>query len=83
MLSRIIYGARISLTIGLIGVSISFVLGIIIGGLAGYHGGTFDLIVQRIIEVLQSLPQYPAVAGARRHHAGHLESAPHLFRHHA
>jgi peptide/nickel transport system permease protein len=59
VLSRIIYGARISLTIGLIGVAFSFVLGIVIGGLAGYHGGTFDLIVQRIIEVLQSLPSIP------------------------
>lgn len=59
MLSRIIYGARISLTIGLIGITISFVLGIIIGGLAGYHGGWFDLLVQRVIEVLQSLPSLP------------------------
>ncbi|MBS3650113.1 ABC transporter permease [Pseudaminobacter sp. 19-2017] len=59
VLSRIIYGARISLTIGLLGVTFSFVLGVIIGGLAGYHGGTFDLIVQRIIEVLQSLPSIP------------------------
>ena len=39
VLSRIIYGARISLTIGLIGITVSFVLGIVIGGLAGYHGG--------------------------------------------
>ncbi|TCL68345.1 ABC transporter permease [Rhizobium sp. BK251] len=59
VLSRIIYGARISLTIGLIGISISFMLGIIIGGLAGYWGGLFDLIVQRLIEVLQSLPSLP------------------------
>jgi peptide/nickel transport system permease protein len=59
VLSRILYGARISLTIGLIGVAISFVLGIVIGGLAGYWGGTFDLIVQRLIEVLQSLPSLP------------------------
>ncbi len=59
VLSRIIYGARISLTIGLIGISISFILGIVIGGLAGYHGGLFDLLVQRIIEVLQSLPSLP------------------------
>lgn len=59
VLSRIIYGARISLTIGLIGITISFVLGIIIGGLAGYHGGLFDLLVQRVIEVLQSLPSLP------------------------
>lgn len=59
VLSRIIYGARISLTIGLIGITISFVLGIVIGGLAGYHGGVFDLLVQRVIEVLQSLPSLP------------------------
>lgn len=59
VLSRIIYGARISLTIGLLGVTMSFVLGIVIGGLAGYHGGWFDMIVQRIIEVLQSIPSIP------------------------
>ncbi|WP_018901201.1 ABC transporter permease [Rhizobium sp. 2MFCol3.1] len=59
VLSRILYGARISLTIGLIGISISFCLGIVIGGLAGYRGGVFDLIVQRLIEVLQSLPSLP------------------------
>jgi peptide/nickel transport system permease protein len=59
MLSRIIYGARVSLTIGLLGVTISFVLGIVIGGLAGYYGGFVDLIVQRIIEVLQSIPSIP------------------------
>jgi peptide/nickel transport system permease protein len=59
MLSRILYGARISLTIGALGVMMSFVLGIVIGGLAGYHGGVFDLIVQRVIEVLQSIPSIP------------------------
>lgn len=59
VLSRIIYGARISLTIGLIGITVSFALGIIIGGFAGYHGGWFDLGVQRIIEVLQSIPSIP------------------------
>lgn len=59
MLSRILYGARISLTIGALGVMMSFVLGIVIGGLAGYHGGWFDLIVQRVIEVLQSIPSIP------------------------
>ena len=59
VLSRIIYGARVSLTIGLFGVAVSFLLGIIIGGIAGYHGGTFDLVIQRIIEVLQSLPSIP------------------------
>ncbi|WP_194273833.1 MULTISPECIES: ABC transporter permease [Rhizobium] len=59
VLSRILYGARISLTIGLIGIAISFCLGIVIGGLAGYWGGPFDLIVQRLIEILQSLPSLP------------------------
>ncbi|CAN1542116.1 DppC ABC-type dipeptide/oligopeptide/nickel transport systems, permease components [Rhabdaerophilaceae bacterium] len=59
MLSRILAGARISLTIGLIGIMVSFVLGIIIGGLAGYYGGLFDMIVQRAIEIIQSLPHIP------------------------
>jgi peptide/nickel transport system permease protein len=59
VLSRIIFGARISLTIGLIGIAISFSLGVIIGGWAGYLGGIFDLVVQRIIEVLQSIPSIP------------------------
>lgn len=59
ILSRIIYGARISLTIGLIGIMMSFVLGMVIGGVAGYYGGVTDLIVQRMIEILQSFPQIP------------------------
>ena len=59
VLSRIIYGTRISLTIGLIGITVSFALGILIGGLAGYHGGWIDLVVQRMIEVLQSIPSIP------------------------
>jgi peptide/nickel transport system permease protein len=59
MLSRIIYGARISLTIGLIGVSVTFLLGICIGGLAGYYGGWIDSMVQRIIEVVRSIPHVP------------------------
>lgn len=59
VLSRILIGARISMTIGLIGITISFVLGIIIGGLAGYYGGLLDLLVQRAIEIIQSLPHIP------------------------
>jgi len=59
VLSRTIYGARISLTIGVLGVMMSFMLGIVIGGMAGYHGGVFDLMVQRVIEVLQSIPSIP------------------------
>ena len=59
MFSRILYGARISLTIGLVGVAISFVLGITIGGLSGFYGGVVDEIFQRIIEFLISIPKLP------------------------
>ena len=59
MLSRIIYGARISLTVGLIGVTVSFILGIVIGGIAGYYGGWTDVLIQRAIEVIQSFPHLP------------------------
>ena len=59
MLSRIIYGARISLTIGLLGVAVSFTLGIAIGGIAGYYGGWTDILIQRLIEVIQSFPHLP------------------------
>ena len=59
VLSRVIYGGRISLTVGLIGISISFMLGIVLGGLAGYYGGWTDSIVQRAIEVIRSFPELP------------------------
>jgi peptide/nickel transport system permease protein len=59
VLSRIVYGARISLTVGLIGISISFVLGIVLGGLAGYYGGWVDALVQRSIEIIRSFPELP------------------------
>ena len=58
-LSRMIYGTRISLSIGLIGIFLSFVLGLIIGGLSGYLGGMVDEVVQRLIEVLRSFPTLP------------------------
>lgn len=57
--SRIIQGARISLTVGLIGVTISFLLGITLGGIAGYYGGAADWCVQRVIEVIRSFPSLP------------------------
>lgn len=59
VLSGLIYGARISLTVGLVGVTISIVLGMLLGGLAGYFGGLTDTIVQRVIEILRSLPELP------------------------
>lgn len=63
MLSRIVYGARVSLSIGLVGVLISFVLGIVIGGISGYYGGVVDSFIQRVIEFLRSVPTIPLWMG--------------------
>ena len=59
LFSRIVMGARISLTVGLIGIAISFVLGMLVGGLAGYYGGWVDDATQRLIEVIRSFPELP------------------------
>jgi len=59
MFSRIIYASRISLSIGLIGVFLSFALGLTIGGASGYYGGYLDNIIQRVIEFLRSMPTLP------------------------
>jgi len=57
--SRISYGAQLSLTVGLIGITVSFTLGIFFGSIAGYFGGRPDWIINRVIEVLRSLPELP------------------------
>ncbi|MEM8498000.1 MAG: ABC transporter permease [Pseudomonadota bacterium] len=59
MLSRILYGARVSLSIGLIGVGLTLFIGVLLGGFAGYLGGRVDSLVQRSIEILQSIPTLP------------------------
>ena len=59
MLSRIVHGGRISLTVGLIGISVSFVLALVFGGLSGYYGGKIDIAIQRLIEVIRSFPELP------------------------
>ena len=59
VLSRVIFGSRISLTVGLIGVVLSFVFGLLLGGLSGFFGGLIDEVIMRIIDVLVSLPQIP------------------------
>ena len=59
MFSRIVYAARISLTIGLIGITLSFALALVLGGLAGYYGGWVDMVVQRLTEIIKSFPHLP------------------------
>jgi peptide/nickel transport system permease protein len=59
LFTRILTGARISLSIGLVGVFFSFILGSILGGISGYFGGSIDMVVQRIIEFLLSIPTIP------------------------
>ena len=59
VLSRMVHGARISLTIGLVGIAVSFAVGLVLGGLAGYYGGWVDSLVQRLIEIIRSFPELP------------------------
>lgn len=63
MYSRIIYGTRISMSVGMVGIFISLILGILLGGISGYYGGTIDNIIQRIIEFLRSIPTIPLWMG--------------------
>ena len=63
MWSRNIHAARISLTIGLVGVALSFVLGCLLGGLSGFAGGRVDVVIQRVIELIISIPQIPLWMG--------------------
>lgn len=57
--SRILAGGRVSLTIGLVGVALSLVLGLVFGGLSGYYGGVVDDLIQRCIEFLMCVPTIP------------------------
>ncbi|MDR6551701.1 ABC transporter permease [Paenibacillus qinlingensis] len=59
LLSRVALGSQISLSIPLIGVGISFVLGLFIGGISGYFGGWIDSVIQRFIEIIRSFPTLP------------------------
>ena len=63
MWSRLMYATRVSLTIGLVGVAVSLVLGVVLGGLSGYFGGWIDTVVQRVIEILRSIPTIPLWMG--------------------
>lgn len=59
LFSRILVGSQVSLTVGVIGVLISFAIGILLGGISGYFGGWIDTAIQRLIEVLLSIPRLP------------------------
>jgi len=61
--SRLMYGTRVSLTIGLFGVTVSLALGVVLGGLSGFYGGVTDTLIQRIIEILRSIPTIPLWMG--------------------
>ncbi len=57
--SRLMFGARVSLSIGLVSIAVTFVLGVVIGGISGYVGGSADNLIQRVIEIINSFPQLP------------------------
>jgi peptide/nickel transport system permease protein len=63
LLSRIVYGTRISMSIGLVGVTLSLLLGVVLGGISGYYGGRIDHVIQRVIEFILSLPTTPLWLG--------------------
>jgi len=57
--SRLIYGSRISLSVGLVSIAVTFLLGVTIGGISGYFGGAIDNVIQRVIEIVNAFPQIP------------------------
>lgn len=61
--SRLMYATRTSLVIGLVSVALSLILGVVLGGISGYYGGMSDTVIQRIIEILRSLPTIPLWMG--------------------
>src|SRR5690606_8258269 len=63
VLSRLIHGARISMTVGLLGVAFAFVLGVLLGGISGYFGGKVDTVIQRLVELFMSIPTLPLWLG--------------------
>jgi peptide/nickel transport system permease protein len=63
MFSRLLVGARISMSIGLVGVAVSLFLGILLGGVSGYYGGAIDTVIQRFIEFIRAIPTIPLWMG--------------------
>jgi peptide/nickel transport system permease protein len=65
VLSRLLYGAQISLTVGIVGIAISFTLGLLLGGVAGYFGGFVDTVIMRVTELLLSIPSLYLIIALR------------------
>ncbi len=63
VLTRLIYGTRISMSIGLVGVAMSLVLGVVLGSISGFYGGWVDTLIQRVIEVVSAMPTIPLWLG--------------------
>ncbi len=76
--SRIVYGSRVSLTIGFVGVSITFILGSIIGGISGYFGGRVDSLIMRMVEILLAIPTFYLMLSLRSVFPLTMESS-HVF----
>ena len=63
LLSRTLYGTRVSMTVGLVGVFFAFLLGMTLGGISGYFGGITDNVIQRVVEFFMSIPTLPLWLG--------------------
>ncbi|MDX1070972.1 ABC transporter permease subunit [Sinorhizobium medicae] len=63
LMSRLIYGTRVSMSIGLVGVAISLTLGVVMGAVSGYYGGWVDTLIQRVIEIVSAMPTIPLWLG--------------------
>jgi peptide/nickel transport system permease protein len=63
LLSRLIYGTRVSMSIGLVGVALSLTIGVVLGSLSGFYGGWVDLGIQRLIEIVSAMPTIPLWLG--------------------
>lgn len=72
--SRLLFGARVSLTIGLIGITITMVMGFLVGGFSGYLGGKFDFVAMRLVEFLMAIPGLYLLLALRSALAPHFES---------
>ena len=82
MFSRMCYGARLSLSMGMISVFLSLVLGVVLGGISGYFGGKADVIIQRVIEFIRTIPTIPLYMTLSRGAPGQLARRAGVLWHH-